>query len=169
MILFIVIIFVCNSIIAIFSIVIYSIEFWTVWLYKKHLISYAVLRGVCQRWALDTKPTCYGISFDGKAAFPSVDRNIQIRELYGCGESGDLLKYSKCTYQNTLCRIKLNDTLSREIHGSKGSRQGHILASGHFKTYINPCLNVANTSALWFFIGPICICAICIADDTYMS
>ena len=34
----------------------------------------AVLRGECQRWALDTKQTCFGVSFDGKAAFPSVDR-----------------------------------------------------------------------------------------------
>ena len=34
----------------------------------------AVLRGECQRWALDTKQTCFGVSFNGKAAFPSVDR-----------------------------------------------------------------------------------------------
>ena len=42
--------------------------------FTKH-ISYlmgAVLRGECQRWALDTKQTCFGVSFDGKAAFPSV-------------------------------------------------------------------------------------------------
>ena len=37
----------------------------------------AVLRGECQGWALDTKQTCFGVSFDGKAAFPSVDRDIQ--------------------------------------------------------------------------------------------
>ena len=75
----------------------------------------AVLRGECQRWALDTKQTCYGVSFDGKAAFPSVDRDIQLRELYSCGESGDLLNYSRYTYTNTKCRIKLNGDLSREI------------------------------------------------------
>ena len=37
----------------------------------------AVLRGECQRWALDTKQTCFGISFDGQAAFPSVDRDVR--------------------------------------------------------------------------------------------
>ena len=31
----------------------------------------AVLRGECQRWALDMKQTCFGVSFDGKAAFPA--------------------------------------------------------------------------------------------------
>ena len=38
----------------------------------------------------------------------------------------------------------------------------------HFKAYINPCLNAANLSNLGFNIGPVCISAICIADDTYM-
>ena len=46
----------------------------------------AVLRGECQRWALDKKSTCFGVSFDGQAAFPSVDRDIQIRELYTVSE-----------------------------------------------------------------------------------
>ena len=50
--------------------------------FTKHItyLMASVLRGECQRWALDTKQTCFGISFDGKAAFPSVDRDIQIRE-----------------------------------------------------------------------------------------
>ena len=51
----------------------------------------AVQRGECQRLAIDRKTTCYGVSFDGRAAFPSVDRNIQLRELYAAGERGDML------------------------------------------------------------------------------
>ena len=46
----------------------------------------AVLRGECQRWAVDNKLTCFGVSLDGEAAFPSVDRDILIRELYSVGE-----------------------------------------------------------------------------------
>ena len=53
----------------------------------------AMLRGECQRWALDRKETCFGVSFDAQAAFPSVDRAIQVRELFSCGETGDLLEY----------------------------------------------------------------------------
>ena len=128
----------------------------------------AVLRGECQRWALDTKQTCFGVSFDGKAAFPSVDRDIQVRELYTCGESGDLLEYSKNTYQNTVCRMKQDGKLSREINEFKGSRQGHKRAAGHFKAYINPCLTAADSSQLGFYIGPICVSVVCIADDTYV-
>ena len=128
----------------------------------------AVERGECQRWALDKKQTCFGVSFDGKAAFPSVDRDIQVRELFACGESGDLLQYSRNTYKNTASHIKQDGKLSREFEEYKGSRQGHKRASGHFKSYINPCLTAANSTELGFFIGPICISAICVADDTYV-
>ena len=51
----------------------------------------AIQRGECQRWALDHKMTCFGVSLDGEAAFPNVDRDIQVRELYSVGEQGDYL------------------------------------------------------------------------------
>ena len=127
----------------------------------------AILRGECQRYALDSKQTCFGVSFDGKAAFPSVDRDIQVRELYSCGERGDILQYSKNTYQNTVSHIKQSGKLGREFSEYKGSRQGHKRASGNFKSYINPCLVATNGSELGFWIGPICVTCICVADDTY--
>ena len=108
----------------------------------------AVERGECQRWAVDNKLTCYGVSFDGQAAFPSVDRDIQVRELYSVGERGDILQYSRNTYKNTSSQIKLEGKLSREFQEYKGSRQGHKRASGHFKSYINPCLDAANSSKM---------------------
>ena len=108
------------------------------------------------------------MSLDGEAAFPSVERDIQVRELYSTGERGDLLSYSKYTYENTDCHIKQNNKLSRKISEKKGNRQGHVRASGHFKTYINPCLESLNDSKLGFYIGPICITSVCVADDTYV-
>ena len=64
--------------------------------------------------------------------------------------------------------MKQGQLLSRKIQEERGSRQGHKRAAGHFKTYINPCLESANSSGLGFYIGPICVCAICVADDTYV-
>ena len=107
-------------------------------------------------------------SFDGCAAFPSVDRDIQLRELYLAGETGDLLMYSNNTYQNTEAKIKMGDKLSRQFKSFKGSRQGHVRAAGNFKAYINPCLIAANESKLGFNIGPICVTAVCVADDSYV-
>ena len=74
----------------------------------------AVQRGECQRWAaLDKKMTCFGVSFDGRAAFPSVDGDIQIRELYSAGEDGDLMMFSNNTYQNTFSQVKQDGKLGR--------------------------------------------------------
>ena len=88
--------------------------------------------------------------------------------MYSCGENGDLLDYSRYIYKNTLCRMKQNGNLSRVIREERGTRQGHKRAAGHFKAYINPCLDTANTSKPGFYIGPFCINAICVADDTYI-
>ena len=95
-------------------------------------------------------------------------RDIQIQELYSTGERGKLLEYSKNTYENTECHIKLNGKLSRKFSEHKGNRQGHVRASGHFKAYINPCLLSLNSSNLGFSIGPFCTTAICVADDLYL-
>ena len=128
----------------------------------------ALERGECQRWAVDNKLTCYGVSLDGEAAFPSVEREIQIRELYTVGEQGDHLQYSRNTYQNTDCFIKHDGKLSRKFSEWRGNRQGHVQADGHYKAYINPCLKCVNSSGLGFYIGPICVGATCCADDTYL-
>ena len=119
----------------------------------------ALERGECQRYAID---------IDGQAAFPSVDRDIQVRELFACGETGDLLKYSHNTYQNTVSQEKQDGMLGREFREYKGSCQGHKQAAGHFKSYINPCLTVTKSSQLGFWIGPICVTCVCVADDTYV-
>ena len=128
----------------------------------------AAIQGECQRWAVDQKRTCFGVSLDGEAAFPSVERNIQIRELYSVGERGDLLTYSWATYQNTECHIKLGNKLSRKIVEEKGNRQGHKRASGNFKAYINSCLTSLAQSNLGFCIGNLCITVVCVADDAYI-
>ena len=126
----------------------------------------AVQRGECQRWAVDKKLKCFGVSLDGEAAFPSVEREIQVRALYTAGERRDYLSYSKNTYKNTECH--LNGKLSRMIVESNGNRQGHVRANGHFKAYINPCLDSLNRSALGLRVGSLCITTVCVADDTYV-
>jgi hypothetical protein len=93
----------------------------------------AVQRGECQRWAIDNKQTCFGVSLDGEAAFPSVERDIQVRELFSVGERGCFLSHSRSTYKNTETNLKLNGKLSRKFSEFKGNRQGHERASGNFK------------------------------------
>ena len=129
----------------------------------------AVQRGECQRWAIDQKKTCFGVSLDGEAAFPNVDRDIQVRELYTVGERGDFLRYSQNTNINTECTMQLEGKLSRNFSEFTGNRQGHVKAAGHFKAYINPCLDSLNKADLGFNIGPIVVRAECCADYTYVQ
>ena len=42
-------------------------------------------------------------------------------------------------------------------------------AAGHFKAYINPCLDTLNEADLGFHIGPIAVGTECCADDTYLQ
>ena len=128
----------------------------------------SIQRGECQRWAVDKKLTCFGLSLDGEAAFPSVEREIQVRELYSIGERGDILQYSRCTYKNTMCHIKMRDKLSRKVDKEKGNRQGQVRASGHFKVYVNPALLSLSSSNLGFHLGPFVITVVCVADDAYL-
>ena len=128
----------------------------------------AVQRGECQRWAINKKITCFGVSLDGEAAFPSVERDIQVRELYATGEQGDMLQYSRNTYRNTECHLKLENRLSRRVMELKGNRQGHVRPSGHFKVYINSSLLSLNSSNLGFNLGPVCSTVVCVADDAYL-
>ena len=128
----------------------------------------AIQRGECQRWAIDQKMTCFGVSLDGESAFPSVERSIQIRQLYSGGEREGILAYSKNTYENTECHLKLHGKLSRKIQEYKGNRQGHVRASGHFKAYINPCLLSLGNSNLGFPIGTAMTTVVCVADDVYL-
>ena len=128
----------------------------------------ALQRGECQRWAVDQKLTCFGVSLDGESAFPSVERSIQIRELYNNGERGDILNYSRFTYENTDCHVKLEDKISRKVEEHKGNRQGHVRASGHFKVYVNSCLMSLNNSKLGFEIGPHTVTVVCVADNAYL-
>ena len=58
--------------------------------------------------------------------------------------------------------------LGRQFSTFKGSRQGHVKASGHFKAYVNPCLVALRNSGLGFVMGPVCVTAVCIADDVYL-
>ena len=62
----------------------------------------------------------------------------------------------------------MDGKLSQKFSEHKGNRQGHVRASGHYKAYINPCLNSLSDSQLGFNIGPICVTSVCIADDSYI-
>ena len=106
----------------------------------------AVLRGDCQRWALETKLRV--LVFLLMARLHS--RPLTEIFLYGSctlWERGATTKNTAETH-NTSSQIKIGNNLSRDFHELKGSRQGHKRAAGNIKAYMNPCLEAASSSNL---------------------
>ena len=62
----------------------------------------------------------------------------------------------------------MDGKLSRTIEEQTGNRKCHVKAGGHFKAYINLCLETVNRGELGFHIGPIAVGVVCCADDSYV-
>ena len=70
-------------------------------------------------------------------------------------ERGDYHQHSRNTYLNTDCKMKLDGKMSRSIQEHSGTRQGHVKASGHFKAYINPCLDALEPAECQGYSQPL--------------
>ena len=97
----------------------------------------------------------------------SVDLSKK-RELYFCGEIGQLAAYNQSSYENTESRIKMNRKISKPLSESLGVGQGKIRSSDHYKIYINPALETLERAELGIDIGPVNTGVSCVADDVYL-
>ena len=89
-------------------------------------------------WEVDQENTCFGVSLDCGAVFSNVDSDIQVRAR---------------TLVNTECTMQLEGQLGRSFSEYSGNRQGHVKAAGHFKSYIDPCLDTLTEGDLGFHNG----------------
>ena len=129
----------------------------------------ALQRHETEKFCIDMKKTFYGCSLDGESAFEVVDRNIQTRELYCAGITGQYWKASDYSYKNSFSKIKMNGELSSEFEEKLGVKQGHINSSDHYKIYINPALEALDESSLGVWIGPVHVSGTGVADDLYLT
>ena len=128
----------------------------------------ALQRHEVQKYCIDHKKTFFGCSLDGDSAFEVVCREIQQRELYFSGETGQLSPYNACSYTNTQTRIKMNGKLSAPLTETLGVGQGKIRSSDHYKIYINPLLETLECANLGVNVGPVNTGVSCAADDVYL-
>ena len=128
----------------------------------------ALQRHECEKFCIDMKKTFLGCSLDGESAFEVVNRDIQKRELYMAGESGQYWLASHYSYLNSETRIKMNGQLSRPFKETLGVKQGHVRSSDNYKVYINPLLDTLEESQLGIWIGPVNVSSSDCADDVYL-
>ena len=129
----------------------------------------ALQRHEAEKFCIDMKKTFIGCSLDGESAFEVVNRDIQTRELYCSGVTGQYWKASKYSYNNSVSKIKMNGKLSGELTEILGVKQGHINSSDHYKVYVNPVLETLDESYLGVWIGPVNVSGTCVADDLYLT
>ena len=110
----------------------------------------ALQRHEVEKYCIDMKKTFFGCSLDGDSAFEVVNRNIQKRELYCAGETGQFWQASHFSYQNSLTHIKMNGQLSRSIEETLGVKQGRNKSSDQFKIDIAPLLDTLDNDNLGF-------------------
>ena len=70
-------------------------------------------------------------------AYDKVDRGKIWRYLEQLGVNGRLLRFLKALYQDSWCRVRVNDKLSEEFGVVTGLRQGCVLSPLLFSLYIN--------------------------------
>ena len=128
----------------------------------------ALQRHECEKFCIDMKKTFLGCSLDGESAFEVVNRDIQQRELYVAGESGQYWLASHHAYQNSKTRIKMKGQLSQPFEETLGVKQGHVRSSDNYKVYINPLLDTLEESQLGIWIGPVNVSSSDCADDVYL-
>ena len=91
-----------------------------------------------------------------------------MRELFCAGETGQYGLFTKCVYDNTQTRIKMNQNLSEPLFESLGVGQGKIWLSDHYKIFINSILKTLDDAILGLNIGPLNVIFSCVADDLYL-
>ena len=76
-------------------------------------------------------------------------------------------QFTNASYQNTVCKIKMNGKLSQPFEELLSVGQGRVRSSDHYLRYINPCLDTLEESELGVMVGNICVTADGVADDVY--
>ena len=74
---------------------------------------------------------------DFPKAYDKVDRGKMWRCLEQLGVNGKYLRFLKALYQDSSCRVRVHDKLSKEFCVGTGLRQGCVLSPLLFSLYIN--------------------------------
>ena len=125
----------------------------------------ALQRHETEMFCVDRKMSFFTVSLDGQSAFEVINRDIQKRELYFAGETGEYWQTSTAEYQSSMTRIKMNGKMSKEFEEKLGNKQGTCKASDHYKVYVAPALEMIDMAELGVWIGPVNSGVSCCADD----
>ena len=110
------------------------------------------------------------VTLDSRKAFDVVNHIIMLDKLYEAGIHPTLWTIVKDMYAGLTSKVKWIGELSESFKILQGGRQGGILSTCFYKTYINPCLVELKQHRLGLCIGTVyCGCPTCADDLAFLS
>jgi len=109
------------------------------------------------------------ILLDAKSAFDVVDHHHLLRRLYHLGINDNHWNLIQSFHKEGTAAVKWNNQISNHFRIEQGVRQGGILSTDLYKTYVNPLLRRLQAAPYGVKIGPITCAASACADDICLA
>ena len=103
------------------------------------------------KYALDQGKVVGVLLIDFKKAFDSINHNIMMKKLQGCGVSGPLLRLLENYLQGRSQYVQLNESKSKTRTISYGVPQGSLLGPRLFSLYVNDLPSTIKSSEVCLF------------------
>ena len=119
---------------------------------------------------LNTCKPLFLVTLDSQKAFDVVNHTILLDKLYETGIHPALWTIVKDLYSGLTSKVKWLGELSSQFRIRQGVRQGGIVSTFFYKTYINPCLMELKEHKIGLMIGTTyCGCPACADDIALLS
>ena len=102
---------------------------------------------------LNTCKPLFLVTLDSQKAFDVVNHTILLDKLYETGIHPALWTIVKDLYSGLTSKVKWLGELSSQFRIHQGVRQGGIVSTFFYKTYINPCLMELKEHKIGLMIG----------------
>ena len=103
------------------------------------------------KYALDQGKVVRVLLIDFKKAFDSINHNIMMKKLQGCGISGPLLRLLESYLQERIQYVQLNKSKSKTRSITYGVPQGSLLGPRLFSLYVNDLPSAIASSEVCLF------------------
>ena len=115
--------------------------------------------------AIQNRHPLFLATLDSQKAFDVVHHKILLDKLSETNIHKDIWIIIKNLYSGIASKVKWLGECSDSFPVNQGVKQGGILSTHLYKTYIDPLLNVLKSKRLGFYLGTVYLCDPTIADD----
>ena len=128
----------------------------------------ALLLRECITDAKENHKTIYITTLDARKAFDVVSHPILLNSLLFEGCDPETALIIKEWYSGLTSKIIWRNQISHAIPVKQGIRQGGLLSTGLYKSYINPLIKTLQDTGAGYKLGPCTVASPTVADDVLL-